>query len=169
MQTRTKLARAERKISQHFDRSSSRVHTYSDLRDLFYKERTNSWNLARHTTFEEFLSFVIERGLLRAATFRSPHYEKEVTRYCQGSPSPFQLALSLRKSGYFSHGTAAFLHGLQPEQPTLYVNEEQSAKPLREKSLTQIGIDRAFAAKQRQSNLSYMHEHLTVTILNEKA
>jgi predicted transcriptional regulator of viral defense system len=92
-----------------------------------------------------------------------------MTRFCVSPPSPFQLAASLRKNGYLSHGTAAYLHGLiKAPQQAIYINVEQSAKPAVEKSLSQAGIDRAFAGKQRQSQYSFSNEDLTVTILAGK-
>lgn len=50
----------------------------------------------------------------------------------------------------------------------MYLNVEQSAKTVRDTSLSQLGIDRAFAGKQRQSNLSFENKELMVTILAGK-
>jgi hypothetical protein len=50
---------------------------------------------------------------------------------------------------------------------TIYVNAEQSTKP-QSGSLTQDGIDRAFAREQRQSNLIYQHRNRTFVFLQGK-
>jgi predicted transcriptional regulator of viral defense system len=61
------------------------------------------------------------------------------------------------------------LHGLTDLIPkTLYLNVEQSPKPAPSGSLTQRGIDQAFARKQRQSNMTYEHDGWSVTIINGK-
>ena len=66
--------------------------------------------------------------------------------------------MSLRPKAYLSHGTAAYLHALLQDVPaTFYVNKEQAPKPQAGR-LTQEGLDRAFAARPRQSNLVYSDE-----------
>jgi hypothetical protein len=53
------------------------------------------------------------------------------------------------------HGTAMFLHGLSEQIPSkIYVNSEQSPKP-GSGHLTQEGINRAFAGKQRESQFIF--------------
>jgi len=87
---------------------------------------------------------------LLAITLESKQYQKAVTRFCVGQPSPFQLAASLRKTGYLSHGTAAYLHGLLKKPPhSIYLNVEQSANPSKEKSLS--SERHAISAKRRHS------------------
>jgi hypothetical protein len=84
-------------------------------------------------------------------------------------PFPFVLAASLRKNGYLTHGTAAYRLGLIRRLPAIFLNVEQSArKPTSSGSLSQPAIDRAFAGKQRHSNLSSENGELIVTILAGK-
>jgi hypothetical protein len=90
-------------------------------------------------------------------------------RYCAGPPSPFALTASLRKNGYLSHGTAAYLHKLAKTPPAaIYLNVEQSAKAIGNSPLSQLAIDRAFTGKQRHSKLSYENGNLKVMILAGK-
>jgi predicted transcriptional regulator of viral defense system len=125
--------------------------------------------LAQQTKLEDFIAFLVRRRHLLSITLKSEQYGKEIARYCAGSPSPFALAASLRKNGYLSHGTAAYLHNLTATPPNqIYLNVEQTAKPRHETSLSQLGIDRAFAGKQRQSNLTFRNKDLMVTILAGK-
>ena len=99
----------------------------------------------------------------------SKEYSKEARRYCAGPPSPFALAASLRKNGYLSHGTAAYLHKLIKTPPAaIYLNVEQSAKATRNSPLSQRAIDNAFTGKQRRSKLSYENGNLKVMILAGK-
>src|SRR4030095_13062155 len=81
----------------------------------------------------------------------------------------YSIALSLRKGAYLTHGSAVFLHSLTDEIPkTIYLNYEQSKKPAPTGHLTQEGIDRAFANRQRQSNLVYTCEGYQIAILSGK-
>jgi hypothetical protein len=165
---RTKLIKAETQIVARLGGSAGRIYAPSELAQHFYKARLDGL-LAKHTKLDEFIEFLVLRRHLLSVTLKSEEYGKEITRYCVGSPSPFSLAASLRKSGYLSHGTAAYLHGLVKTPPKeIYLNVEQSAKPRSRTSLTQLGIDRAFAGKQRQSNLSFRNESFVITILAGK-
>jgi predicted transcriptional regulator of viral defense system len=168
MVSRTKLTKAEHLIRDALHSSPQRVYTPFEIAAFFYQIRKDRI-LAQHTKLAEFMSFLADRGHLLSVTLRSARYRQQITRYCLGKPSPFELAASLRRSGYLSHGTAAHLHGLVAQIPrTLYVNTEQSAKPQPAGPLTQIAIDRAFSRSQRKSNLSFKHKELTVTILSGK-
>ncbi|HUN25869.1 MAG TPA: hypothetical protein VMU67_06125 [Steroidobacteraceae bacterium] len=165
---RTKLVKAEGQITSEVCVPSGRIYTRAELAKSFTKLR-RSEVLAKHTQLDQFIDFLVSRRHLISITLKSEQYEKEVTRYCVGPPSPFALAASLRKNGYLSHGTAAYLHKLLPQLPdTIYLNVEQSAKPVGQGSLSQTGLDKAFAGKQRQSNLSFNNNNYTVTILAGK-
>ena len=125
--------------------------------------------MAAHTKLSDFISFLTTHGELRGHKFRSPRYSKEITRYSWGAVTPLQLAASIKPRGYFSHGTAAMLHGLiKPTSKTIYLNVEQSEKSANDGVLAQDAIDRAFANKQRQSNLVYACHDIAVTILSGK-
>jgi hypothetical protein len=165
---RTKLSRAELQILDSLRTSKARAFSHSQLAALLYKERGRG-ALARHTTFDDFVSFLIDRGHLVPITLRSAQYKQQITRYCFGSPSAFELASSIRPSGYLSHSAACRFHGLiDADSQPMYVNVEQSIKPASSASLTQTAIDRAFASKQRESKLSFTNKDTTVTILSGK-
>jgi hypothetical protein len=66
----------------------------------------------------------------------------------------FQIALSLRRGSYVSHGSASHLHGLSTTLPAIFVNKEQTPKGS-SIELAQQNIDRAFLGKPRTSNLRY--------------
>jgi hypothetical protein len=89
-------------------------------------------------------------------------------RYVWKQASPFELALSLKRNAYLCHGTAVAIHGLNDQIPyRFYLNKEQSPKP-RSGGLTQAGINRAFAGKQRESKLTFRFEDSEVTLLAGK-
>lgn len=91
-----------------------------------------------------------------------------MTRYVWGTVSPYSIGLSLRSGAYLSHGSAAFLHGISNIVPRIvYVNREQSPKP-RPESLTQKGIDRAFAGNPRTSRYAFTHGDYRFLLLSGK-
>jgi len=164
----TRLSIAKNDIRGHFDNSPKKVYSQKEIAAILAEQRS-FWRLARSTTAKEFIRFLTEQGSLKTLTFRSEAYAKELTRYSWGSASIYESAISLRKSGYFSHGTAVSLHQLTDLIPrTIYLNVEQSSKPDGSGVLTQAGINQAFSRKQRQSNLSYAHDQWDVTIVSGK-
>ena len=106
---------------------------------------------------------------LREIEIPAEHYAKVEKRYLWGNPSAYGVAVAMRKNAYLTHGSAVFLQGLTDEIPkTIYVNYEQSAKKPSTGKLTQEGIDRAFANRQRQSNLSYRYGDYQIVLVNGK-
>jgi hypothetical protein len=168
MPKRTKLDRAAKTIVRALRSSGTNIYSQKTLAEFFYGERKKGV-LAQHTTLNDFLEFMTDNSHLVTVTLLAESYDKSITRYCLNKPSPFELATSIQKSGYLSHGTAAHLHRLiNSELPVLYLNVEQSAKPTSHQPLTQIAIDRAFSGKQRLSNLVYKHQGLAITMLSGK-
>jgi hypothetical protein len=166
---RTKLARGERDLIARLADSDRLVYTPHQL-DEFFRAMREAKIYARQTAYEDFLAFAIRRGHLNQIAFHAPQYDNVILRFSKARATPLDLAASLRPTGYFSHGTAAYLNGLRPNPPTaLFLNVEQSQKPKPSaNSLTQASLERAFSGKQRQSQLFYTYETLTVTMLSGK-
>ncbi len=94
---------------------------------------------------------------------------KPIERYAWGSPSNYEIALSLRGGSYLSHGTAVTLHELIYKVPErIYVNKEQSSKPATHGVLTQSAVDRAFKNEARGSNYVYGYSGAKFVLLNGK-
>lgn len=168
MAFRSKLVRGEAQMLARLGTLAGDIYGRSDLAAVFYKARREGV-LAKQTKLDEFIDFLVLRRQLLPVELISKEYGKTINRYCVGAPSPFRIAASLRKGGYLSHGTAAYLHGLLSEPfNEIYLNIEQSVKPAGKPELSQVGIDRAFAGKQRLSKLSYKNKDLVVTILAGK-
>jgi predicted transcriptional regulator of viral defense system len=165
----TRLTIAKKDIFDLFDQSSQKVYSPTQLAKILDDHR-GYWRLAQRTTAGTFISFLERQGKLKASTFQAPNYGRQTTRYAWSDASIYELAQSLQPRGYLSHATAVALHGLTDLIPkTLYLNVEQSPKPVPSGSLTQRGIDQAFARKQRQSNMTYEHNGWSVTIINGKS
>lgn len=103
----------------------------------------------------EVLRRLVHNGNLKQFDLESKKYGA-MSRIGTQEADVFDVALSLKPSGYFCHGTAVFLLGLSNEVPTtLYVNREQSPKRTPQGELTQAGLDRAFSNKGRRSAYTF--------------
>jgi predicted transcriptional regulator of viral defense system len=169
MPKQTRLSIAKKDIFSLFDDSPKKVYSLAELARIVTEHRT-FWRLARKTNARQFVQFLIEQKRMTQIDLRSAKYATQrATRYLWDSPTPYAVALSIRKNAYLSHGTAVFLHGLNDLIPkTIYLNAEQSAKPAPKGNLTQAGIDRAFSNQQRQSSLSYAYGDQNITVINGK-
>lgn len=163
---RTKLELATPKILEFFWNSSVRAFRKMQIADVLSSHRSE-WRLPAGMTFTAFLEFLIKMDVIREMIIPSEHYSDE-KRYILGDASVYSVALSLKTKSYLTHGSAVILHGLTDQIPkTVYVNYEQSPKP-QGSGLTQQGIDRAFANRQRQSNLTYKYEDFQIVVINGK-
>jgi hypothetical protein len=156
-------------IVKLFASSPKNIYWPGELAGILAQNRSD-WPLAQATNAQEFIEYLLAKTRLKEVRLRAENYPeaKEIVRYVWGEASPYALALSLKRNAYLCHGTAVFLHSLTEQLPkTIYVNSEQSEKP-RGGSLTQEGIQRAFAAKQRQSNFFIQYEDSKFVLINGK-
>jgi len=94
---------------------------------------------------------------------------KPISRYIATGCTSLEIASSLKPSGFFSHATAVFLHGLTDVVPKVfYVNQEQSPKPAPSSPLRQSTIDQAFQRKQRMSRYIFHDDNARYVLLNGK-
>ena len=120
------------------------------------------------SSVDALLSALIELGVVTKAVLNSRGYPS-ISRYLAGGPTPLQIAASLRPTGYLSHASAAFIHGLNDEPiGTAYVNAEQSPKPGSDVELSQLAIARAFARPQRASRYVFTFDKCQYVILSGK-
>jgi hypothetical protein len=89
--------------------------------------------------------------------------------------SPYEIALSLRPSAYFSHYSALVINDLTENNPKIiYINNEQTKKNVDKKNsvLTQKKVDYAFSKPMRRTNniakFNYKKIEYKVYMLNGK-
>lgn len=165
MAPRSSLEAALPRIAAFFDASSQRVFQRHEFSPILEQNRAN-WKLAPSMPMSRFVSALLEKSRLKTVEIQSS-YDSTATRYLWGQPSVFSVALSLRRHSYLSHGTASYLHELTDEVPKIVnLNAEQSAKPRPKGGLSQAGIDRAYAKKQRESKLWFSFDLYRILILN---
>ncbi|UVT19634.1 MAG: hypothetical protein H8K03_17860 [Nitrospira sp.] len=151
-------------------RSPKRIYTKAELETLYqdvFFELSEERRYPQHSR-ERFVSLILEQELFKILTLNSP-YENTPIRYAHGDASRYELAFSIHKNAYLSHGTAAFLNGLTTEESsTIYVNKEQSSKPRSESQLTQQALNLAFSREQRRSKFILRHGSTRITLLSGK-
>ncbi|MDA2912496.1 hypothetical protein MYX77_00800 [Acidobacteriia bacterium AH_259_A11_L15] len=150
-----------------FDHAGKSVYWPSDIATILSDNRAY-WRVAQKTTTRDFITFLLKKAKLVEIRLTAEAHKKELMRYAWGEVSPFTVALSLKRGGYLSHGTAVFLHGLTDQLPkTIYVNNEQS--PKREPDLLeQDAIHRAFSRKQRRSRYAFKYGEWRIVLLSGK-
>ncbi|HYM76245.1 MAG TPA: hypothetical protein VE377_09735 [Candidatus Dormibacteraeota bacterium] len=131
----------------------------------FLSEHRREWG-ASTVSIEELVKLLIQEKLVTRAEFKSNTYET-IVRYVHGKHSNEELALSLQRDSFLSHGTALAIHGLAAPENTIYVNREQSPKD-RSVEITQVGLKLAFKNKQRQSRYIFNHSAVQYMLLNGK-
>ena len=161
--SRLQIARAD--IIKAFESAPRRVFWGDDIGEILEQNRA-FWRLSSHTSLRKFIEFLIEKGDLRIKEIIPLNHDiSAIYRYVWKEASTFEIALSLKKGAYFCHGTAVAIHGLNDQIPQrLYLNKEQSPKE-GSAGLTQTGIDRAFANKQRETRLIYRFDETEVAIV----
>jgi hypothetical protein len=143
----------QKEIRTHFHEITTGIRWPSDLSEYVaeHRQRWGEFDLSA----QQMVKLLLKEGLLFKAEFESPQY-KPIVRYLRGKPSPYELAMSLRRDSFLCHRTALTLHGIEPPGTTIYVNKEQGSKPAPE-GITQEGINRAFKNAQRQSNYIFRY------------
>jgi predicted transcriptional regulator of viral defense system len=164
---KARLKQVKRDVEKVFKTSGTSVFLKRDITHILSEHR-EEWDLPKSVGLTKFINFLLAETALNPIELVSKDYASE-ERFVWGNPSVYAIALSLRKNAYLTHGSAVFMHGLTDEIPkTVYVNYEQSAKNPPAGKLTQEGIDRAFANRQRQSKLIYDYDSYQIVILSGK-
>jgi len=148
----------------YFETIQSRVYSLTDISSLLNEHR-REWSELGHNTYR-LVEVLLKEGVLRRAEFKSKEYPS-IIRYLRGTPSPHELAISLRRGSFLCHKTALVLHGLEPHTTTIYVNKEQANKPVPE-GITQEGVNRAFRNGQRQSKYIFRYEGSQFVLVSGK-
>ena len=155
-----------RQVEHTLSRSPRHIYSPTHIFQLFDQLRSE-WTLPKGITRDKFQELLIATKILSEIKLSATR-DFSWKRYNWGPFSGYELAQSLRPGSYLSHATAAFLHGLAAQEPTiLYVNKEQSPKS-HSGSLSQEALNRAFANEQRESDYLVMHDRIKIMLLSGK-
>jgi hypothetical protein len=166
MAGQSRLQIAKHDIVKAFEEADKRVFWPSDISQILEQNRS-FWRLAKNTTTAIFLKYLLNKTDLYLEYLEPLNHPNVagISRYVWKEASAYEIALSMKRDAYLCHGTAMFLHGLTDQIPSrIYVNSEQSPKPGSGR-LTQEGINRAFAGKQRESQYIFKFGDSEVLLL----
>jgi predicted transcriptional regulator of viral defense system len=162
---RTRMQIAKPDILAVLEGQDKKIFTPSAIRQILntYKD---SWRLAKSTTINEFVSFLVERGSLHEVPLTFPSLS--IQRYVWGTAGAPELALSLDPKAYLTHYSAVYFHDLTEQIPkTVYVNLEQPNRPSHDdSSLEQGRIASAFKRAPRVSKAIARYQDYTICLLH---
>ena len=148
----------------HFNWLPRRIFGPNEI-SQFLAEHRRDWGVSV-VGIQQFLNILLQQKLVTRAEFKSSEYPM-IVRYLRGEHSVNELALSLQRASFLSHGTALTVHGMAAAEKIIYVNREQSPKN-NSGGITQAGIGLAFRNKQRQSKYVFNHAAVKYMLLNGK-
>ena len=145
-------------------RSPTPVHFLAQRDFAIIADHRQKWDVST-VSIEEILEILLRQKSVIRAEFTSKKYDT-IIRYLRGKHSTNELALSLQRDSFLSHGTALTTHGMASSENILYVNREQSPKD-RPGGITQGGMRLAFRNKQRRSKYIFNHSAVKYMLLVE--
>lgn len=153
-------------IKNFFETSAQGVYKQIDLSKILNKYHL-TWQIYADVPVRAFIRYICKHtDMKKVELFFGKSKSRKETRYLWGDASVFELALSLKNHSYFTHHTAAYLHGLTKKAlKTIYLNFEQS-KRSSTGVLTQEAIDLAFRNSVRVSKNTAKFEDITICLLN---
>lgn len=157
------LIKARSQITTFFDRRAERVYKPSALTALL-SEKRNAWNLPRNLKVQAFIEFLTTKSKLKAYDLPFPYRFEQ--RYVWGAHSLLELLLTVKQDSYYTHLTAARMHGLTNSPTrTIYLNHEQRPHS-RSDDLAQPSIDMAFKNAPRISRNSITLDGYEIKLIN---
>lgn len=143
----TRLLIAKKDIVKALEALPSRVLRERQIAECLDEHR-DFWRLAKSTTVDKFIGFLLEKTKLKKVQLSLPH--RAETLYLWGSASEFAIASAAKPGGYICHYSAMHIHELTDQVPeTIYANHEQRPLPASASPPTQAAIDAAFRRPQR--------------------
>lgn len=154
-------------ILNFFKSNGPKVYSQSEIEQIFRNNKIK-WALPYITTAEDFIKFLLDKGILNRVSIKLPR--GNIIKYTYGEVSKYEIALSINKNSYLSHYTALMLHDLTENVPkNIYTNSEQRDKSsIKRSELEQTNIDKAFSRPMRQTNQIAIMEDNKVFLLNGK-
>lgn len=167
--------KASKLIVSKLRKEQSRVFNDNALYNFLYSTREDWGVYLKGVQIDELIETLVDDEILARKKFSSKATSDSFIRYLFDSPSPYEIALGLKKGSYISHGSAVYLLGLNDQlTKTVYVNKEQSKKPpnkaTAKNTMTQEAIDKAFSKEQRNtsSRISLKDHDCDIVLLNGK-
>jgi hypothetical protein len=165
MSRKSDLDKALKPIIRFFMTIGPKVYRRSDLENILANQR-NEWHLRDETSLGRFIRFATEALPLKQIQLSFPN--RPEVRYMYGVCSIYEVTQSLKTEGYFSHRTAAEIHGFLVPSYQIFFNFEQSMRSQSSGEMTQESINRAFYNIARISQNKAKYDEYVIWLLNGK-
>jgi predicted transcriptional regulator of viral defense system len=158
---------AKRDIVKYFDETPMKVFKYMEIASIL-KQNIEFWRLAKSTTVVRFIEQLKSTNKLRKYNYTFPN--TNVSIFVWGDElSIYNIIAKINKDAYYSHYSALFLHNLTEQSPkAIYINVEQTPKPIYRNELHQKNIDMAFARKPRMTTNFTTYKDQRIFMINGK-
>ena len=144
------LERAKSRINDYFDSLPSNVYRRPEIYSILYAHKSD-WKIAESIRERQFLNFLIDELHLTEAKLSFPQRNEIV--YIWRKAEVYEVAATIRSNAFFSHLTAAKLHGvISSHNGLIYLNSELTKLSTSNTSIDQLSIDRTFKNHPRVSN-----------------
>lgn len=148
-----------------FTITGPKVYCQKDLKNILDDHR-DQWHLAEEIGLQHFIKFAAKFVSLQPIKLSFPN--RNEIRYIYGECSIHTIVQSLRPKGYFSHRSAAEIHGLLDPNDQIFFNFEQSLRSQSLGEMTQDAIDRTFHNRARITQNKARYNDYTIWLLNGK-
>jgi hypothetical protein len=165
MPRKSRLEKARKPIIELFIDIGPNVYRRADLQNIL-DNQSDEWHLGNETSLERFIKFATEILPLLQIQLSFPN--RHEVRYIYGGCSVYKITQSLRTEGYFSHRTAAEIHGLLRSGYQIFFNCEQSKRSQSSGEMTQESINRTFQNKARLTKNKAEYNEYIIWLLNGK-
>jgi hypothetical protein len=165
MPRKSHLEKALNPIIEFFLAIGPKVYRRTDLKNILDNQCVE-WHLGDETSLEHFIKFAIK--ILPLIQIQLSFPNRPEVRYIYGGCSINEITQSLKTEGYFSHHTAAEIHGLLDSDYQVFINYEQSMRSQSSGEMTQEAINRTFQNKARITKNKAEYNEYTIWLLNGK-
>jgi hypothetical protein len=149
-------------IKDFFTNDAEKIFKRNDLHVILAANRS-TWKLAKRMSAATFISNLLKARILVEYDLPFPHRPEK--RFAGPTVPVAEILLSLKAGSYFSHISAAVVHGLTSSNDQIVVNFEQG-EHIRNPLPEQSAIDGAFKARARLTKNWISTEHGIITMLN---
>src|SRR5579864_6077150 len=105
-----KFVSAEKQIKSFFSSRSKKVFTEPELSGILETNRS-AWGLSINTNSQKFIAQLLKKEILHKIAIELGENEiTRIERYLFDTPSPYEIAVSLKPKAYLSHYSAVLLN-----------------------------------------------------------
>jgi len=146
---------AKNKITSCLLKNKIGAYTSADIGKIFNKKR-DEWEIASYRTLKHFMQFIENNKILELVKLKHLTKGNEKHVFIVPGTNKFNIAQTIKKSGYLSYFSALQIHQLTLQNPkSVYISFDQYGAYENADFLLQEAVDNAFSKPQRQTTEIY--------------